>query len=67
MTSTQEKRAAFISSLSQFMATYDFQGVDLDWEYPAGSEREVVKLILRTMLLLYKKCGLPSDASLVSA
>lgn len=39
MTSTQGNRAAFISSLSQFMSKYGFQGVDLDWEYPASPER----------------------------
>lgn len=39
MTSTQGNRAAFISSLKQFMITYGFQGVDLDWEYPATPER----------------------------
>lgn len=39
LASTSENRAAFISSLKVFMAQYAFQGVDLDWEYPATSER----------------------------
>lgn len=39
MTSTPGNRAAFISSLMQFMTEYGFQGVDLDWEYPASADR----------------------------
>lgn len=32
MVSTQANRATFIASLKQFMATYNFNGVDIDWE-----------------------------------
>jgi hypothetical protein len=32
MVSTQANRAKFIASLKQFMLTYNFDGVDLDWE-----------------------------------
>ena len=39
MTSSTENRAAFISSLRDFMSKYGFQGVDLDWEYPGTPER----------------------------
>ncbi|KAI9667656.1 MAG: hypothetical protein M1821_000473 [Bathelium mastoideum] len=39
MTQTKAGRAAFISSLQSFMSDYGFQGVDLDWEYPATPER----------------------------
>ncbi|KAL9598709.1 MAG: hypothetical protein Q9219_004322 [cf. Caloplaca sp. 3 TL-2023] len=39
MVSSQANRAAFIKSLINFMKTYGFQGVDLDWEYPAAEVR----------------------------
>jgi chitinase len=32
-------RARFILSLIEYMSTYGFQGVDLDWEYPASDQR----------------------------
>lgn len=39
LSSTQGSRAAFITSLQGFMSKYSFQGVDIDWEYPATPER----------------------------
>ena len=39
MMSTSANRAAFISSLIDFMTTWGFQGVDIDWEYPANPDR----------------------------
>lgn len=39
LASTPANRAAFISGLKTFIAQYGFQGVDLDWEYPATPER----------------------------
>lgn len=39
MISTSANRASFISSLINFMTTWGFQGVDIDWEYPAIPDR----------------------------
>ncbi|KAF2472768.1 killer toxin alpha/beta, partial [Lindgomyces ingoldianus] len=43
MVATSRSRQAFISSLGRFMQTYNFDGVDLDWEYPAADDRGGVK------------------------
>ncbi|RMZ85693.1 hypothetical protein DV736_g6556, partial [Chaetothyriales sp. CBS 134916] len=39
MASSAENRQAFISSLQNFMQTYGFDGVDIDWEYPRAPDR----------------------------
>jgi chitinase len=39
MSSSSTNRQAFIQGLMKFMDTYGFDGVDLDWEYPASDDR----------------------------
>ncbi|EAT90426.2 hypothetical protein SNOG_02214 [Parastagonospora nodorum SN15] len=39
MSSSKENRKAFTDSLQQFLSTYKFSGVDIDWEWPGNSDR----------------------------
>ncbi|KAL0939539.1 uncharacterized protein CTRU02_206149 [Colletotrichum truncatum] len=36
---SESAQKAFIKSLVSMMSTYDFDGVDLDWEYPVAKDR----------------------------
>ena len=39
MVSSSSNRAKFIAALQNFMQSYGFDGVDIDWEYPAATDR----------------------------
>ena len=36
---SEEKQTTFFNSLKSYLATYNFDGIDLDWEYPVASHR----------------------------
>ncbi|KAF7137044.1 hypothetical protein CNMCM5793_006895 [Aspergillus hiratsukae] len=39
LAASEENQQAFFKSLISFMSTYNFDGVDLDWEYPVADDR----------------------------
>jgi chitinase len=40
---SEQNQRAFFKSLISFMSTYNFDGIDIDWEYPAADDRGGLK------------------------
>ncbi|RJE24640.1 chitinase [Aspergillus sclerotialis] len=48
-------RNAFIKSAIDLMVTYGFDGVDIDWEYPAAADRQGLAEDTKNMVTLMKE------------
>ena len=46
MASTPKSRETFIESVIGFLHEYNFDGLDLDWEYPAATDRSFAKFLI---------------------
>ncbi|GFP59293.1 chitotriosidase-1 [Trichoderma asperellum] len=55
MASTAANRAKWIKSLTNFMQTYGFDGVDIDWEYPGAPDRGGVNADTENYVTLVKE------------
>ncbi|KAL9021700.1 MAG: hypothetical protein Q9185_001064 [Variospora sp. 1 TL-2023] len=73
LTSRNDWRTMFVTSLASFMEYYGFQGVDLDWEYPlAGDQAANFVALVREMRNTWNnKYGisvtLPSNSGLLGS
>ncbi|KAK2733391.1 hypothetical protein FQN57_002148 [Myotisia sp. PD_48] len=55
MADTKEHRKAFIDSVKSTLAEYNFDGVDIDWEYPMAEDRGGKKEDFKNYVLLLKE------------
>ncbi|CAK7207307.1 hypothetical protein SEUCBS139899_010117 [Sporothrix eucalyptigena] len=55
MVKSAGNRATFIKNIINFMSTYGFDGVDLDWEYPGADDRGGVPADTANYVLLTKE------------
>lgn len=50
MVSNEGSRAAFINSVEQWLRVFNFQGVDIDWEFPTSTnDRDNFVALIREM------------------
>lgn len=52
MASTRTNRDVFVSSLVSFLHKYGLDGVDIDWEYPAATDRGGIDADTNNFVLL---------------
>lgn len=46
MSSTQEGRTKFINSVIPYIRKWGFDGFDIDWEYPQGTDQKANYVLL---------------------
>ena len=61
MASTPKSRETFIESVIAFLHEYNFDGLDLDWEYPAATDRFVICILCSDFNGLFKLFWLFGD------
>ena len=44
---TENSRSTFASSAASFLTSRDFDGLDVDWEYPEAQDRDKFALFLK--------------------
>ncbi|KAF1954876.1 glycoside hydrolase, partial [Byssothecium circinans] len=78
LAASEEHRKAFISSTVEFLEKYGFQGLDVDWEWPAAANRGGNPADTKNQVALVKElrealgskygltCVLPQDAGFLS-
>lgn len=68
MVSSSDNRKAFISSALSILRTWNFDGLDIDWEFPVATDKQNLKLLTQVSVKsLYQTaelsvpCFLPSS------
>ncbi|KAL1512589.1 hypothetical protein ABEB36_002158 [Hypothenemus hampei] len=55
--SDPNKRAIFVKSSLSYLETYNFDGLDIDWEYPEEEDRETYILLLKELKEAFEAKG----------
>lgn len=56
MAADPAKRAVFVNSVLEFLPKYNFDGLDLDWEYPANRGGVPADKVIKYIISL---CNVP--------